>query len=375
MPDLAIEPERRALLILHVRHRALRHPSRAMRSCVLLCRARRRRIDPIPRPSWWASRLTSTTQARCLSPTSATDIHNNEHPTQSLDSRAPGSRRDDRLHTAPLSVSPKSPWERGVGPPFGNPTPGEPALDGAAQLRSVKRIFPPLIIGGERGPTKSREPRLRGVFSRRERCDRDLWRSLSRPAVPLEKPGSREEPRPLPLPARQREQLSRPEAPSLDTCGAYLRRQRPPPISRLCRRDPASGVCSPARCSRTNELDPLRLRGLIARGREDLTPRVDFCNQYDRRAQLPDRSNPAHRAEGRPQAQLHWDRRGCLRLLVNPTVGRPSPFRSPASRDVTGQGRVFGFDPKTSSFHHDRSWCKLHPNPIGSDTFCRKLAP
>jgi hypothetical protein len=51
----------------------------------------------------------------------------------------------------------------------------------------------------------------------------------------------------------------------IDMCSAHIRRQRPPPISRLCRRDPASGARSPRLCSRTEGLDSRRLRGLFAR--------------------------------------------------------------------------------------------------------------
>jgi len=40
MPDLAIEPERRGLLVLHVRVRALQHPSRASAGMPFLCRGR-----------------------------------------------------------------------------------------------------------------------------------------------------------------------------------------------------------------------------------------------------------------------------------------------------------------------------------------------
>jgi hypothetical protein len=43
MPDLAIEPERRGLLVLHVRVRALQHPYRASASMPFLCRGRSRR--------------------------------------------------------------------------------------------------------------------------------------------------------------------------------------------------------------------------------------------------------------------------------------------------------------------------------------------
>jgi hypothetical protein len=43
MPDLAIEPERHGLLVLHVRVRALQHPSRASAGMPFLCRGRSRR--------------------------------------------------------------------------------------------------------------------------------------------------------------------------------------------------------------------------------------------------------------------------------------------------------------------------------------------
>lgn len=52
-----------------------------------------------------------------------------------------------------------------------------------------------------------------------------------------------------------------PGAPFIDRCVAHIRRHRPPPIPRLCRRGPASGARSPLRCSRTEGLDPPRLRG------------------------------------------------------------------------------------------------------------------
>jgi len=40
MPDLAIEPELRGLLVLHVRVRALQHPSQAPASLPFPCRGR-----------------------------------------------------------------------------------------------------------------------------------------------------------------------------------------------------------------------------------------------------------------------------------------------------------------------------------------------
>jgi hypothetical protein len=131
---------------------------------------------------------------------------------------------------------------------------------------------------------------------------------LTLPVAPRERPdepSGREEPGPLPPPLRQQERLSRPEAPSIDMCSAYVRRQRPPPISQLCRCDPASGARSLPRCSRTWRLDPRRITRAIHPGSR--RPRA-ACRllqfNHDRRAQPPDRSNPAHRARGRPRAQL-----------------------------------------------------------------------
>jgi hypothetical protein len=159
-------------------------------------------------------------------------------------------------------------------------------------------------------------------------------------------------------------------------CSAHIRRQRPPPISQLCRHDPASGARSPRRCSRTEELDSRRLRGLFARGREDHAPHVDLCNQYDRRAQLPDRPNPAHRTRGRPQAQLH---RSVERRLSPPPAaprnGWPRPFRSTASREVTGQGAGREMSLPCRAFPQRFLVCgRDYPNPIGSDTSCHELA-
>lgn len=149
------------------------------------------------------------------------------------------------------------------------------------------------------------EGRLAAAFSAASDADDQTSDAPCRaPRFLGETPSSHEEPGPLPPPLRQQWRISRPEAPSLDKCAAHFRRQHPPPISRLCRRDPASGALSPLRCSRTKRLDPQRLRGLFARGREDHAPLVDFCNRYDQRAQPPDRPNPAHRAWSRPQTQL-----------------------------------------------------------------------
>jgi hypothetical protein len=124
----------------------------------------------------------------------------------------------------------------------------------------------------------------------------------------------------------------------IDMCSAHIRRQRPPPISRLCRRDPASGARSPRRCSRTEGLDSRRLRGLIARGREDHAPHADVCNQYDRRAQPPDRPNPAHRARGRPQAQLHRTPSDGFRRLPPPAERVAAPLSKHSQPRRHGSG-------------------------------------
>jgi hypothetical protein len=110
-------------------------------------------------------------------------------------------------------------------------------------------------------------------------------------------------------------------------------------------------------CSRRVELDPGGGDGVFARGRLDRAPLANFCNRNEMRAQLLDQSNPAHRAQVAFGAATIADGRG--------------PFRSSASRDFTGQGRP-GVNHARASSHRDRSRSKLFPNPIGSDTSCRK---
>lgn len=151
-------------------------------------------------------------------------------------------------------------------------------------------------------------------------------------------------------------------------CSAHIRRQRPPPISRLCRRDPAFGACSPHRCSRTEELDSRRLRGLLTRGREDRTPHADFCNQYDRRAQPPDRPNPAHRARGRPQAQLHRAASDGFRRLPPPAERVALPLSKHSQPRVHGSGSAVGDvtpSPCLSTAIAHRGSCLTQPDRLG----------
>lgn len=138
-------------------------------------------------------------------------------------------------------------------------------------------------------------------------------------------------------------------------CSAHIRRQRPPPISQLCRCDPASGARSPPRCSRTVRLDPRRLRGFFTRGREDHAPLVDFCNRCDRRAQPPDRPNPAHHTQGRPQAQLQQAASDGFRRLPSSSGRAAAPLSEHSQPRVTGQERDKDRSPMPL-LQHDCSW-------------------
>jgi len=195
-------------------------------------------------------------------------------------------------------------------------------------------------MGEKLGPARRQRPPRPGVLSRAWSGRSDLWRSCRPPQFARKTRSLPESLGPLPPPLRQQERLSRPEAPFIDMCVAHIRRHRPPPIPQLCRRGPASGARSPFRCSRTKGLDPPRLRGLFARGREDRTPHVDFCNQNDRWAQPPDRSNPAHPTRGRPRARLQACR---LRQLSPPKsacrTGGRAPFEAPPAEMSRARGR------------------------------------
>jgi hypothetical protein len=139
-------------------------------------------------------------------------------------------------------------------------------------------------------------------------------------------PGESGEPESLSLPSRQRGQLPRSEAPSIDKCS--LPRSRggsPPPYPRLCRRGPASGALS--------LLDMLSHGG--ARPSTVVTGYSPVVVRTARRLpisaietncehSLLDRSSPAHRAFVASSAAFY--------------CGWPGPFRSAASRDFTGQG-------------------------------------
>ena len=185
-------------------------------------------------------------------------------------------------------------------------------------------------------------------------------RPLTPPVAPRENPllSVRETPESLPPPARQREQLSRPEAPSVDKCSlvAFAEEARHRTLSFAAVGRLPAFFRSPL-CSRRVELDPGGGDGVFARGRLDRAPLANFCNRNEMRAQLLDRSSPAHRAK--------------VAFDAATIAGGRGPFRSSASRDFTGQGRL-GVNHARASSHRDRSRSKLFPNPISSDTSCRK---
>lgn len=125
-----------------------------------------------------------------------------------------------------------------------------------------------------------------------------------------------------------------------------------PPSSRL----PA--LFRPFQCSRMKGLDPARLHRLIARGREDRTPLVEFCNRERSASTARTIERTLHTAPGSPP------RAACLQVAA-PLSRRSQPrFHGPGAGSANaGAG----------SFLRDRSRRKLIPNPISSNTSCRKL--
>lgn len=228
MPNLAVRP---SPCVIPVRsHARAPHPFRAPPACSPgLGRAA---SPPYPARPRLASRLTLAALGRCVAPISATDVRY-EHPSIPLDSRARDSRRDDRFldeHRALAQCHP----DRGAGPPFADPTPGEAAFDDALQLRTGRPTSLLLFMSLMR---KRRAPRAGRAFLARRSLPRggSATRPLtlfSRPALPSFG-GSREAPGPLPQPSRQRELLSRSKAPSIDKYPP-ARAGRPSPSLRLC---------------------------------------------------------------------------------------------------------------------------------------------
>jgi len=118
--------------------------------------------------------------------------------------------------------------EHGVRPPFGNPTPGGAALDGASPAADVSPASLPSFIEEETSPAwKRRFPAA--AFSAADRAGDPASDAPVAPRVYLF-PGFHRAPESLLPPSRQRERLPRSEAPSINKCSlTRLRGGSPPP--------------------------------------------------------------------------------------------------------------------------------------------------
>lgn len=227
---------------------------------------------------------------------------------------------------------PPSPAEHGARPPFGDPTPGGDALDGAppalaasrASLRDRRRRAPP---SGGAALSRRFQPRRGPAI-----------RPLTLPVAPRPPPGKPN------VRARSQDRFhrslvkesrfSRPEAPSLDKCSlnrplarsapAHADRS-PPPFSRLCHRRagfrrlfaPFNALARGARPCAIAQALHLWSRGPRAACRLLQSSAIREHN-------LRDPPSPARGLRGYPQSPLvrRW----------------PSSFRSTASRGFMGQG-------------------------------------
>jgi hypothetical protein len=220
MSNLAARPSSHAET---VRNRArAQHPSQSARAC-LPCPGRAA-APSYSAPPWLASRLTSTAQKRCLSPTSATDVRY-EHPTIRSTPKLAACAAKTTSAMCPELLTPCHP-ERGVGPPCGNPTPGGAAFDDAPPASDVSPTVL-FFIEEDTGPAR-RQSHPAAAFSA---AVGPAIRPLTLP-VALRfglLPGVFGAPGPLPPPSRQRGRLPRSEAPFVD--------KLPPPLSR---REPAT---------------------------------------------------------------------------------------------------------------------------------------
>jgi hypothetical protein len=148
----------------------------------------------------------------------------------------------------------------------------------------------------------------------------------------------------------------------------------PPPFSRLCRRDPASGARSPrARTSMNSSADEAR-PALFSAGQ---TPLVDFCNQtireHDRwvvRTPISAIGSclPVAREPVEPKPTDAVDQ-------VTPPLASSRAFRPFRTVEATpaevSRARGLGLSPDGAP-RRDCSRRGLCPNPIGSDTSCRE---
>ena len=231
-PELSTLSERARLLSLSGRAAALSYPA----------------------PPWLASRLTSTAQERCLSPTSATDVRY-EHPTIRSTPKLAACAAKTTSAMCPELLTPCHP-ERGVGPPCGNPTPGGAAFDDASPASDVPPTF--LFVIEEDTGSARRQSHPAAAFSA---AVGPAIRPLTLPVAPRFGllPGVFGAPGPLPPPSRQRGRLPRSEAPSIDKLlpAAFAERARHRSHS-FAAAGRLPTLFRSSLCSRTEELDPRR---------------------------------------------------------------------------------------------------------------------
>jgi hypothetical protein len=144
----------------------------------------------------------------------------------------------------------------------------------------------------------------------------------------------------------------------------------PPPTRGFAADEPASdadSLPSLARDEARPDDDSTGSSPVAAKGR---APLADFCNRDDPRARPRDRPDLAHHARGLPRAQLLFASGG------GSSVAGPLARTSFEGLVPTEMSRARG----RRGFHlimhgasrRDRSRWELHPNPIGSDTSCRR---
>jgi hypothetical protein len=149
----------------------------------------------------------------------------------------------------------------------------------------------------------------------------------------------------------------------------------PPPFSRLCRRDPASGVRSPrTRTSMISSADEARPAPL---GRGPNAARRLLQPNHPR-ARPPNRPNPNQRHRelppgcARPVEPKPTDAVDQVTTLYGVQAGLRPVRTLRATPAEVSRARGVGLSP----FRAPRSDCSrrgLCPNPIGSDTSCREL--
>jgi hypothetical protein len=204
-------------------------------------------------------------------------------------------------------------------PAFRRPSPRWSALDGAVPSfgpfdHSPRRLY--ISVELESKATARKRCHLAAAFS--AVCDvgeRPLTLSVAPRARlgPWTRLRSKHRGSLPPLP-RQRGRLVRPRTPSIDRCSQRVALSRDDLVGARHRclgfaaEDPASGALSLPRSSRPELLDPTSVpKALHPRSRRAERRLSTSATNCDPRAHPTDRPNPAHRARGRPRAQLFFE--------------------------------------------------------------------